>query len=319
MDDVNVHVGRRRQLPLWMQGVVAADQVRKSRNEDEEKSTSELRSVTSQAPELKKKSTTKKLDNVVELCDKEHLKMESNFRRKCEKMERKRKLCQKDVVCESPNHRKGDLQNKRTKRSNIIVPTVQKPASQRKQRGNYEHGNSEDIGTPLPSEEDGELTMEDLMTIAKEHVKAEKEMDHQQSAKMELKSENQLPATLLFRDKSEESLRVNQGSKKSFTHTAIGSTSHLTETRLKDEDGSASESVLDNPHRTGDATADMLDLFLGPLLKKPQDKERKLEFVMEDMPSSREFKSQSKVVGEEAVLLTKKKSSLKDRVAMFLD
>ena len=63
----------------------------------------------------------------------------------------------------------------------------------------------------------------------------------------------------------------------------------------------------------------MLDLFLGPLLKKPFEQENR-SFI-KDMEFAYEFERQSQntVVGEEIEPLMKKKSSLKDKVAMFLD
>lgn len=81
----------------------------------------------------------------------------------------------------------------------------------------------------------------------------------------------------------------------------------------------ASEETAIIDRRTGDPAQDMLDLFLGPLLKKPFEQENR-SFI-KDMEFAYEFQRQSQntVVGEEIEPLMKKKSSLKDKVAMFLD
>lgn len=82
-----------------------------------------------------------------------------------------------------------------------------------------------------------------------------------------------------------------------------------------------SDKTVVNPSRTGDPTQDMLDLFLGPLLKKPLEEEKKVEVITDDMVFAHALRKQNQeiVLGDVPVPLTKKKSSLKDKVAMFLD
>lgn len=83
------------------------------------------------------------------------------------------------------------------------------------------------------------------------------------------------------------------------------------------EDGISSCNLTSVQSRTGDPAQDMLDLFLGPLLKKPRgDKEKKIEFTTND-EGLRQLSQND--VGEEMVSQMKSKSSLKDKVAMFLD
>lgn len=71
---------------------------------------------------------------------------------------------------------------------------------------------------------------------------------------------------------------------------------------------------------TGDPAQDMLDLFLGPLLKKPIAKENTNS--TNDIIIPHETKHQqhaaAAVVSNKPVTLTKKKSSLRDAVAMLL-
>lgn len=102
----------------------------------------------------------------------------------------------------------------------------------------------------------------------------------------------------------------------SATHDVIAS--------YKSNSGSTSiEENIINARGTRDPAHDMLDLFLGPLLKKPVE-EKKNDFVIGDVAFSQEFRkigiqTKNDIAREEIVPLMKKKSSLKDKVAMFLD
>lgn len=83
------------------------------------------------------------------------------------------------------------------------------------------------------------------------------------------------------------------------------------------------EGVIVNPRMTGDPAQDMLDLFLGPLLKNPLEKDnKKVELITADMRFAHESEKlkENDVCGVEPVsLLAKKRSSLRDKVAAFLD
>lgn len=82
-----------------------------------------------------------------------------------------------------------------------------------------------------------------------------------------------------------------------------------------------SEQTVISAGVTGDPAYDMLDLFLGPLLKKPLEEQRKTEYMMEDVAFCPrfDFQNQNNIVGEEVAPIMKKKSSLKDKVAKLLD
>lgn len=69
----------------------------------------------------------------------------------------------------------------------------------------------------------------------------------------------------------------------------------------------------------GDPAQDMLDLFLGPWLKKPIEEEKKKSNV-EGMEFTHQFTrtSDEEFSREETVPMMKKKSSLRDKVAMLL-
>ncbi|KAI4357093.1 hypothetical protein L6164_001062 [Bauhinia variegata] len=116
------------------------------------------------------------------------------------------------------------------------------------------------------SDDDVELTVDDLMAIAEEYVKISMRKEQQEVPGRQCESVKQVPAT-------------------------------------------------------SDPAQDMLDLFLGPLLKKKPPEEEKREYFVEDFPFSHELarQGQDEIVGEEKGPLMKKKSSLKDKVATLLD
>ncbi|URE30617.1 hypothetical protein MUK42_13230 [Musa troglodytarum] len=95
--------------------------------------------------------------------------------------------------------------------------------------------------------------------------------------------------------------------------------------RQKHEDtNSRVEDLPAAPPRTGDAAGDMLDLLLGPLLKKPssEEHENRRTVATETMNLTRKTSASStasKEIWKEEVLPSKRKSSLKDKVAMLLD
>lgn len=156
-------------------------------------------------------------------------------------------------------------------------------------------------------EEEGEeqltLTVEDLLSIAKEYVQADRErVEVQSSSNRDLESEKKLLASTSV----ENGDILNQ---KLSTDSAMGSTSR-------------SEQSLVSISRTGDPAQDMLDLFLGPLLKKPVEDQNSTKFTTNDIEFRKLSQTQKTDAGQEhtvAAPVMKKKSSLKDKVAMLLD
>lgn len=82
-----------------------------------------------------------------------------------------------------------------------------------------------------------------------------------------------------------------------------------------------------NASMSGDHPAQaMLDLLLGPLLKKAQEKEKKVDLtndmdIINFKMRRQEEQGMGAAVGQEqaTATVTKKKTSLRDQVAMFLD
>lgn len=81
------------------------------------------------------------------------------------------------------------------------------------------------------------------------------------------------------------------------------------------------ELILTSTSQTDHPAQDMLDVFLGPLLRKTLEKEEKSKSSLESLEITHEFtrQSQNEPGEEEMVPLTKKRNTLKDKVAMFLD
>lgn len=89
---------------------------------------------------------------------------------------------------------------------------------------------------------------------------------------------------------------------------------------LSNSTSKTGEGIATSTSRTGDPAQDMLNLFLGPLLSKTLEKE-KSKYIVDSAKFTHEFtrQSQDEFGGEERVPLMKKRSTLKDKVSMFLD
>lgn len=145
-----------------------------------------------------------------------------------------------------------------------------------------------------------------------QYVRTDKNMDQGQASNRKCKSESRLPTTVSHVNELEGFIDGHICGRPSSTHNI--SASYKSNSSLK------SEQTVINAGITGDPAHDMLDLFLGPLLKKPLEEE-KTEFVMEDVAfwPKFELQNQKKLVRDEIGPTMKKKSSLKDKVAMLLD
>lgn len=147
--------------------------------------------------------------------------------------------------------------------------------------------------------------------IYMQYVKADEASRRKQTSGRECKLQRQLPTTASSKNDLEESFIVldDKHISASCETTSYGSTMNL-----------VSEESLISSSRIGDPAHDMLDLFLGPLLKKPVEKEKRSEFTTMDFDFTFELKKKShNDFGDEMVPPMKKKSSLKDKVSLLLD
>uniref|UniRef100_A0A1D1Z9A2 Enolase n=1 Tax=Anthurium amnicola TaxID=1678845 RepID=A0A1D1Z9A2_9ARAE len=113
------------------------------------------------------------------------------------------------------------------------------------------------------SEDQVELTVDDLVSIAEEYVSIDKEKEQWQTANEKSKSEalNSSPS-VLGRNNFGVLCRAAQNSPQILNCMTTAYGSHLSATDMV-------EHSPPNISRTGDAAKDMLDLFLGPLLRMP--------------------------------------------------
>lgn len=147
-----------------------------------------------------------------------------------------------------------------------------------------------------------------------QYIATDKHTEQQQSLHTEQDAERRLSA-ISFSGKE-------SGGLPSAPHSIWKSPRHEEMVSVHNSVGtSAGEGTVVNPCSTGDPAQDMLDLLLGPLLKKPAREENKIGLIKEDMTFAVDItKQRQNNIGMEVVVpLTKKKSSLKDKVAMFLD
>lgn len=185
---------------------------------------------------------------------------------------------------------------------------IDKKKCKRRAKKSLEFGNNtEDLEGCVENREDEDLTMEDLMSIAKEFVQDDEDAQPVVSFNHGHRDEDAQSQHI----EGGGSLSVSQGNIRSFQDRGTSSSSIEVENLT-------GEISTCKPTMSGNPTQDMLDLFLGPLLKKTQEKEKE---ITEEINFTHEVKKQpcSVVLGEEPPVVMKKKTSLKDKVAMFLD
>ncbi|CAL0304293.1 unnamed protein product [Lupinus luteus] len=286
--------GSKRQLPSWMvQKKVVASHVSNSDNAVEINCDMENGDVAAYDGDAsdkiggfdRKRKTSKR---------------ESNLDAKCE-VERGRNLRQQAGSGD-------DIIQPKKKRANRCRDGVQK--SSRRKGQNLEdprHGSCDVIPVQASSDDDMDLTIEDLMAIAEQYVK-DHNKDQQETLGRRCEPELPIPAT------SESGTAIDSpcGNKKpsGSAREALNNSTLTTTGQLV----TTSTSQTDNPAQ------DMLDLLLGPLLWNLPEKEKNKPTV-DSLEFTDEFTghSQAELAGEEMPPLMKRRSTLKDKVAMFLD
>jgi len=203
--------------------------------------------------------------------------------------------------------------------------------------------------------------------VVLQYVSAEKEKQCEQQATRECTSERN-PSRLYVSSKSiiDGASEAGGFSQILSKCTRSSRSSHLTENEGKERENHKSENFAANIISTGDAAQDMLNLYLGPFLKKSPHEEQKFRVIESEglplvqtieskelpsvqtiaskglpavqtihstgLPSIQEIKSKglpsvyelnkqfgSCALSKEEAHMMKKKSSLKDKVAMFFD
>lgn len=391
MDGVVVEESKKRKLPSWMLGVSGADQVKKSRKgglNDVDKVEKKETALECKAKKSRARRSAKCDNEVGDPCEDVLDDVDDNVVVKRQRVTRKKRAVRKDVVsassdaeevvieekskrivsrkaiqklvsrwsekrksngfessedieveskglesnedieAASPNEDDEDLNmddlisianefvkdEKKSKRNvgrKAVQKTVSRRREKRKSKGfesskdieddskNVE--SSEDIEAASPDEDDEDLTMDDLLNIANEFVKDEKDRGQQKKSDAEQIVHKQCAPTTISRSEPADSVVMSE-----------------TVNRLPAHEETVS---CHNLSSTGDPAQDMLDLLLGPLLTQPPKEEKKADIITDEMIIEHQLRKQNQKVhiNDAAIPLAKKKTSLRDKVAMFLD
>ncbi|KVH95713.1 hypothetical protein Ccrd_002171 [Cynara cardunculus var. scolymus] len=277
----------KRRLPSWMAGVSAADEVSKPLDSDEhDVITKEDVNVVTRSRKPKAKAVTQKHKKEVGLpSDRKSILVKCGTK--------KRGFVEKDVI---EGHKpKQEVVVEKRKRGRAGRKDEEHDPSRNKEEKSYEFEGNNENQAPSDDEED-----EDLTFVANNESDIDQQKPSEGRCKSSYNSSSVTTTSLVVPQDTNSPLKEETASR----HDSIENTSKV---------------ALADSRMTGDPAQDMLDLFLGPLLKKPIGKEETIS--IKDMIFPHEVKNQQNdaVISDKPVTLTKKKSSLRDAVAMLLD
>ncbi|KAF5182389.1 hypothetical protein FRX31_028021 [Thalictrum thalictroides] len=205
----------------------------------------------------------------------------------------------KQQLVEDDDNSKGFKPKPKTKTKRII------------NNNNHPKPHDLDVEQQQQQYQEEELTVDDLIIIAQEFVNDDDGKDYQQGVTTELESRG-----------STSRYESSHGIEVLSTHTSAGLLSNSNH-HSNNSSNQASKEIIPNysEAEAGDPAQDMLDLFLGPLLKKPTTTEEKRETYTEEIALDNRFGKacDGEELGKKVPTLMKKKTSLRDKVAMLLD
>ncbi|XP_027356214.1 uncharacterized protein LOC113865694 isoform X2 [Abrus precatorius] len=276
--------GGKRQLPPWMMQKVGASHGSDSENVVKT-NTSVGKGANATKKDRKRESSRRK----------------SNLKAKCETKGRK-KLDQQDGSSDDntqKKRKKGDRCGDRVQRSAI---------KNGKNLEDPSHGSSDVYPVEGSNDEAVELTVDDLIAIAEEYVK-----DYENKERVET-SGGQCESKWEFQVTNETGTSLDSPCENKIS-------SSCGREGLTNSTSTTGKLIATSTSQSGHPAQDMLDLFLGPLLRKTLEKEEESKSVVKNLQITHEFprQSQDESAREEVVPLMKKKNTLKDKVAMFLD
>ncbi|XVF85615.1 hypothetical protein PTKIN_Ptkin17bG0131000 [Pterospermum kingtungense] len=334
MVEVSGDVGTRRRLPLWMQGGASKlgngeDKIQNTRDDGDglvsgnSKPGKQSKKASLAEEKVETKTRKRKISRNKGACDDETAlpkKMSIGLEEKQDgesSIGQKRKATSvrlrsgkdREII---PHDAACDVETTLPKEMSIGLEEIQDGESsiRRKRKAtSVRSRSSKDGKIESPVDDDVELTPEDLVSIAEEYVKADKETVMQEQSIREGEFARQLSTTASSKTESESFLIALDGKRRSpARETTYDSTQSL-----------KCEEHFTTTSRTGDPAQDMLNLFLGPLLKKTTE-EKRTEFIANDLTFANGLgKGIRNDVKEETAPLTKKKCTLRDKVAMLLD
>lgn len=314
---------KRRRLPSWMLRVNAANELGTSGNKDAKSNITEEQSETKTA-----KSEVKLIAEVQETTGLKRARKSQMDETK----QKSRKASGKDddasssiIDCDEAVQSKTKLKNEADERPKRTASTKQSKISRGTANGEVE------ATSQGSSRDEIELTVEDLLSIAEEYVNADREKEHARVLTGSTGCSQVLSRCTTTKSSSHPSgvgLNDNENTTEKISTdilsrcTMAGCSSDQSESGRKAKESPTTKNIDVNVVRTGDTAQDMLDLFLGPLLKKlpaeePQFRITKAESFCLVPESKKQVRSMPE--GNEDAPLTKKKSSFKDKVSVFLN
>ncbi|MCD7457347.1 hypothetical protein HAX54_034897 [Datura stramonium] len=355
MDDrILLDKGGKRQLPRWMFATSAADQVKekvKTDHADNNNNNTEEVIVTQKRKDRKikdkKETFTEELSTQLPICQTtKRSKRKLNLRNddcndesasmgsECDRSRLRKRPKQKTKNSKTEGGAEmGESTTKASDRSGLRkrkCSRVKENSSeagpslrrQKQKTKNSRNENSADVEESTPKTDDEDLTVEDLTSIAEEYggdVDEDLTVEDLMSIAKEYVNENEQAAS-----GKEKSGRMEDASSMSIGSLSCIEVDNQPLQRETNSDCISIEerTIEDAPPKLSmseNPTQDMLDLFLGPLLKKTYE-EKRVELVREEMSLARDLNKKSRSdPSEDRPVFVKKKSSLKDKVALLLD
>lgn len=319
----------RRQLPSWMMRSTATEQANISETKGESKENGSV------------KPRTKAVDNQNIIHAKKHekgvplIEDKLHLLEKCETRTRKRKLNKHDkgqserIQEDEPRSlkpckesRKKRILNKRgedrvdgflegdiEKKVDAAVGKTARDSAPNMKRLKKSVEESHN-GTEESSPSEDEITVEDLLSIAEEYVKADKEKELQKSKQLEIEPKTN-PQLRADSEIGSERKLMSHTENRLVTDQPLSSNSSVTKPL-------SSKGSIINPSTAG---RDMLDLLLGHWLRKGKEVEKKTDAMTEKITLEYELskrRNQNDPVAEVSPVM-KKKFSLKEKVGRLLD
>nr|XP_029117393.1 uncharacterized protein LOC105034259 isoform X2 [Elaeis guineensis] len=305
---VDIDAGRKRRLPAWMLRVSSPDKQRTSQSGDKTCSPLKDQPETQDAGSKSKGILTQDTDVSDKL----------DLSQRCEAKQGTRKARRRGLGLDKS--KLSEAQTKHKKEADGGERMLDCRDTAKKQKLKSKRSKNSDMQVTSPGKEDEiELTVEDL------YVNADKEKQHEHSITREshLKAN---PSSLSASSNVNAGRPIQAAGSGKIISKCIttSSSSYLTDTERNKEKRLGGENFATNITRTGDTVQDMLDLFIGPLLQKPSAIEQengtiKTESMNITVETDKQARSRELWREEGTLVLTKKKSSFKDKVAMFLD
>ncbi|KAF4394749.1 hypothetical protein F8388_015655 [Cannabis sativa] len=152
-------------------------------------------------------------------------------------------------------------------KSNRTRRKLSKPSSQKRRKTKkLEDVEKEDI-QPMNEGDDFELTVDDLLTIAKEYVRANKDKEEEQEVKGKFDSRSRPLTTISSSINSEDCKQSSTTNDNTSSFIQTSTTNCIGASYKANDSSSATEESVIKAGGTGDPAHDMLNLFLGPLLR----------------------------------------------------